>query len=202
MKNPKPAPKAPTLNKPNKTTNPTNTTRRNILLGVGLLLSLILIAFAGVQIRTSNDAQRFEEADKVKASVAAQLSTYLGDNVVSTTEKKECFNTEQGPFDDGRLWCQTAIVVKLKEVTDVNQLAQQFAKMARSIGYDASLEGSNENVRAWFNAEGGIPCSLSIMSDDGNEIGASTRHPFESKDPAFAISCADRAQAKHYPFVE
>ena len=80
---------------------------------LGIVCLGLLIWFIVNAMQTAQDRARFVEVSKEKSQIASRLADSLGDNVVSTREQDECFNTEQGPWDNGYLWCQVATVIAL-----------------------------------------------------------------------------------------
>lgn len=152
------------------------------------------------QIGVNNDRKRFEEASKAKSAIVERLVNYLGDNVESTREQDECFNTEQGPWDNGRLWCQVATVVSLKGDVDYSSVAQQYVEFGHAFGWS---DGSNKPFDgSWIEGSPVIKCQLVYQNSSGKTIGLATLIPFKpSEKVALAMTCADRAQASYYPYV-
>jgi hypothetical protein len=57
--------------------------------------------------------------------------------------------------------------------------------------------------RYWIELPRGVSCHLELKGSEGENFGGATRDPFTEADvPAVAVACADRAKAKHYPYVE
>lgn len=165
---------------------------------------MILVFVILQQVSKQSDARRFAAAQKTKDAVVAELVDYLGDNVVSTRKQNECFNTEQGPYDNGYLWCQTASIVLLRSNVDFMDLSTKFIAVARADGFTAENSDSDSPIaRSWFEFDEGLSCNLSSKDVSGDEHGGATSDPlYQIAPPAFAVSCADRAKAKHYPHVE
>jgi len=178
--------------------------RKNLvwLVGVAIVVLAIIGWFVFEQLAIHNDRLRFEDASNVKTAVVNRLATYLGNNVVSTREQDECFNAEQRPYSNGRLWCQVATVIRLKQDVDYASVAQEYIKFGQASGW---LTGTNEPFTgSWvMKGQNGVKCQLEYQYSDGKQTGlVATRVPFRGVDhTALAIACADRAMASYYPYT-
>lgn len=128
--------------------------------------------------------------------------SYLDKNARSAKEQDECFNTEQGPYNHGRLWCQVATVIGLNKPIDYKNVGEKFLMIANKYGKAFSSKQASDPYFGVIIS--GINCSFDY--DDGNTqhyINAISR-PFENNNtyPVIAISCADHAQSAYYPFTE
>jgi len=144
---------------------------------------------------------RFEDASDVKTAVVNRLVAYLGNNVVSTREQDECFNTEQGPYDNGKLWCQVATVIRLKEDVDYASVGAYYLTIGKSLNLNTS---SDHGLFPSYTitTQNNIRCQLESQDSKGYHDGAAMSIPFNNKDGmALAVTCADRAQAKYYPYT-
>ena len=171
---------------------------------VALLAAIVAIAlFFTIQhmIQARQDAHRFTTLNKQQSAVTDRLIEEVGDKFESSREANICFNTEQGPWDNGHLWCQTATIVQLKGDVDFKKLGEQFVSIARDGGLVAHAVVSYGVPSFWFDAEG-VPCDYGYVSTSGDEVSAGTSDALYNVDPpAFAVACSGRAKAKHYPYV-
>src|SRR5687767_8467584 len=90
------------------------------IVGCAVVLAVLLVAlliFRGVS--HYNDRIWFSSVEKKQSLVSSRLIEYLGTNVSSSKKENICFRTEQGPYDNGRLWCQVTTIIGLK--LDVDQ---------------------------------------------------------------------------------
>jgi hypothetical protein len=188
------------LKKPTARTTPS---RKTLIWLVAATVIVLAIAgwFVFEQLAVHNDRLRFEDAASVKTEVTSRLVTYLGSNVISTREQYECFNAEQGPYDNGKLWCQVATVIRLKRDVDYASVAQQYVKFGQASGW---LTGTNEPFTgSWImKSKDGVKCQLIYRDGADKQVGLAASIPFTGEDHiALAITCADRAQAKYYPYT-
>lgn len=170
------------------------------LVAAAIVLLALIGWFVFEQLAIHNDRLRFEDAANVKTDVTNHLVTYLSDNVISTREQDECFNTEQGPYDNGRLWCQVATVIQLKRDVDYASAAQQYVKFGQASGW---LTGTNEPFTgSWImKSKDGVKCQLIYRDGADKQVGLAASIPFTGEDHiALAITCADRAMAVYYPY--
>lgn len=142
----------------------THDKKRVFILVLAAFVVLTLIGwFVFERLAIHNDRLRFEDASNVKTEVTNRLVTYLGNNVMSTREQDECFNAAQSPYDNGKLWCQVATVIRLKGDVDFSTLGKQFLAMARQEGKAASMSGSGVTQRFWLMSQS-MSCQLSNAS--------------------------------------
>lgn len=176
--------------------------RKKILIFSGGFLALVVV-FAGWQyITIRQDDKRFAAVEQKKHRLAEGLKSELGGVVLASRDKNECFNTEQGPYDNGRLWCQTATIITLKQAVDYQTVARSYIELGRPFGTANALENTLF-PKYYINMSEGLTCQLDYNDPDGKYQGGAMSKPFDDSDkPALAIACADRAKAKHYPFVD
>lgn len=168
---------------------------------LGLVCLGLLIWFSVNAVQIAQDRTRFEEVSKQKSLVASQLAKTLGSNVVSTREHDECFNAEQGPWDNGRLWCQVATVIVLKQDAEFNKVGEAYVAIAQAVGVNPHKSGSGLMARFWYVSKEGTTCNLIAQDGSGQEVGGATSDPFsQNAKPAVAITCADRARGAFYPY--
>lgn len=167
------------------------------------ILSLILLVVGLRQLGKYNDRARYNKAEKEESTIAEQLSKSLEAKVDSKEQRNVCFNTEQGPYDNGKLWCQIATVIKLHADVDFKEVGEQFLAIARSRQHNATSSQNSGVPRYWFDMNEKMSCGLSLITSSGEKYGSSTRKVLSRSDaPAIAISCSDRARARHFPYVE
>jgi len=177
------------------------TANRALLWKAGIFIGLALVLLAVLEITQYMDGLRFVNIDKKKSVIANELSTYLGDNVTSVQNKKECFNTGQGPYDDGYLWCQTSTIFGLKHDIDPQEFGSEFLKASSSFGTGRHATGYGLPLY-FVELTDGSKCYLGIKLASGNEVNGARSDPFYlyPTKPAVAVTCGDRAKAKHYPY--
>ena len=168
---------------------------------IGLCLVLLLATwFIYAQAVRAKDRQRFKEAETVRNQIVEQLAEHLGDNVKEISDHDECFNTEQGPYDNGRLWCQVATSITVEQDVSYKVAGEAFLDAGEDLGlHTKSLSG--DFPRFWAELEGGVTCQLQYRSAKNDDLGGARRITLEDG-PALAVACADRAKAKHYPYTE
>lgn len=175
---------------------------KRVAIITSLLVIIIIIFVAWTANAAWQDSKRFARVEKDGTVVTDKLVARLGNKVVDVQKKKVCFNTEQGPYDNGRLWCQVATVVKLNADVSYDEVGNWFIA---SVQTGKQTPGSSKNYgvqRYWYDSGEGMTCKLSAIDSQGHEAGGSTRVPYDEGDkPAIAIACADRAKAKHYPYI-
>jgi len=176
--------------------------RKNLvwLVGAAIVVLAIIGWFVFEQLAIHNDRLRFEDASDVKTAVVNRLVAYLGNNVVSTREQDECFNAEQRPYSNGRLWCQVATMIRLKEDVDYNLLGMQLSTVAQQEGEVANSSGTGSTERFWLTLKS-MDCGIVMTTSRGVQYGSITKDVLSPIDkPAIAIACADRAMASYYPY--
>jgi hypothetical protein len=184
----------------NKSTKPsTKQKKSNIARNTLLVVVVTVICAVGAyliydQISQRLDESRFSQANTEKQAIANEIINKLG-KPLETEEKNVCYNTEQGPYDNGNLWCRTSAAIYFPKASDVNfDSLQNVIKDAKLFSIDLN--------EALVELNNGIKCSLE------NKTGVVATNPSrrfstnnESKQTILII-CADRAKAKHYPFVQ
>ena len=191
-----------------KNQNSPGTSKKKILVlvGLGLIVALATAFTVTKSISQHNDRLRFAEADKEQSLMVDKLSEYLGDRVMLEDKRNVCFNTEQGPYDNGRLWCQASTIVRLKADVDFVELGNKFVELSGVMGLRSSSSISYGVPTFWFEpsqeTHGKMRCSLGYIGTSGEERSAGAYDVlFGVPPPALAIACADRAKAKHYPYI-
>lgn len=175
-----------------------------VLVGVCLATAAALFWVVSNEIAINQDRARFVNAEHEKTLIVEKLLGSLNGNALSTRDQNECFNTEQGPYDNGRLWCQVATVIKLNSSISFSNIGERYKVAAADLpGTPFYSSGAGLTERFWIVVPRGIPCNLSEISDQGKSYGGPTSNPFTNKDrPAIAITCADRARAAYYTYVQ
>lgn len=188
------------MKKPNqwKTTfNKLSIARKAVILAL-LVISLL----AAWKIPTYMDSRKFDDIEEKKSVIVTGLSAYLGENVMFQKDKDECFDTGQGPYDDGYLWCQTSTVFSLKQDIKAQELGDEFLSVGAQIGKGGVASGYELPL---YNIQlpNGPRCYLGMELSSGEEINGARKNPLDgnSKKPSVAVTCGDRAKARHYPFV-
>lgn len=120
------------------------------------------------------DERKFQNLEKEKNLLATNLVQSLKEPTVSQKKRNICFNTEQGPFDNGRLWCQVSTEILLSTNIDYASLKTNLEKS-------------------------GSGCDVLYKNDQGRKEGSIVSEPLnEPKPPYLIISCSDRAKKAHY----
>jgi hypothetical protein len=146
----------------------------------------------------NQDLNRFTDAKFTQREISSNVIASTTGNVASLSNSDECFKAGQGPYDTGKLWCQTATIVKLKQDVNFSELGKTIIKSART----KELMAGYNNDDYWFRTAQGIDCKYRVKTANRDLLGSVTNDTLYSiEGPAFTIACADRAKAKHYPFV-
>lgn len=174
-----------------------------LILAAGILIAGLggWVAFNHYQ--KTQDRARFSEAETIKADIVKQLQEDLGDKALQVTENNQCFNTEQGPYDEGKLWCQTVSSIQLTEDIDFKQVAERFLEF--NSDRVVSKNTNSNDTQPVFNVmlQGGIICNLVYTTGNGDVFGTMMNTKGKTEDnPSLSLACANRAKAKHYPFTE
>ena len=120
----------------------------------------------------------------------------------SVSEKNECFNTEQGPYDNGKLWCQTASVALLNKDYSYEDIGKIFSETTAVRGLKTSMS-ENYGVKRYSVTASDITCRLSLINRENKLYGGDNYGVLAGVSrPALSVSCADRAKAKHYPYTD
>ncbi len=176
---------------------------KRILIILGVIIILLAAWFIFNAYNRTQDKARFQQAEEVKAQVASELVAYLGDNVTSVSEKNECFNTEQGPFDNGRLWCQASTIIQLNDNIEFISVGSVFLKSDHDLIKESQYGGEGDWLNYTITLHNGIGCNLATITEDGKYTGSARRNVLYGKSNAsVSVACSDRAKAKHYPYSE
>ena len=173
------------------------------ILSLGLLILIIAIFFSWTVISRKRDSARFNSVEVAKQAVVDRMVTQLGPAVRGHSTRNECFNTEQGPYDDGRLWCQTASIVQLHEDIPYDKIGAILQSSAQAEGLKVNTFDARElGKRYVLEMNHGMNCALGYHDAKGIEIDGGVRYVLTLEDaaPALSLSCADRAKAKHYQY--
>ena len=149
------------------------------------------------QVQKQLDKQRFEEADKNKKLVFSQLLKRTGTQPLAVEEKNICYNSEQGPFDKGRLWCQSASAAYFENEIPKTQIYNHFKDILMANNIDSSEASGGQ-----FTGSDNLKCKLFV---DNSQLATSTPYYFSdnpNSKQTIVLVCVDRAQAKHYPYIE
>lgn len=170
-----------------------------VLIALAVLLVLTVALWKVAQFR---DRSWFLGIGAKQALISDGLVEVLGGNVASVEKRNICFNTEQGPYDNGKLWCQIATVIKLRTDIDQEAMGEKFVELAEAAKFAATSSRSYGVPGYWFKVDKDVLCKFSAVSTSGEEISGAVHRPFSEKDvPALAVSCAHRAKAKHYQYI-
>lgn len=95
--------------------------KRNVILPTGALLTVLLVGWAFARQHQRADAiqtqqQRFNTIHSVESSFEKNIKNLLGPSLVNMHEESTCYNTDQGPWDNGELWCGVSVVGNTKEL--------------------------------------------------------------------------------------
>lgn len=165
------------------------------LLGMGIITFYVID-----QLDLARDRHRFEEAKQQKASLVSRISSQLGTNVISVYDNDQCFNSEQGPYNNGRLWCQSASIIRLSGNIDFAAIGATYLSLGKAMGLPVGMNSPFPGY--WLEPIQGLRCQLEYQDDKGGLYGLARRVPFgEGDKSALAIACADRARIAYYPFV-
>lgn len=161
-----------------------------ILVAVFVLLITVVVWFS---ISTNRDAARFQEAEAAKDKVFSAVVAKIGDPI-ATDEKNVCYNSEQGPYDNGRLWCQTASAAYFSfRIADDHMHA---------LYHDAIQSSDVTEVGSDFYGSDDLRCRLETYAGEHAKRPAYYLDENARSSYTVVMSCIDRAKAKHYPFVD
>src|SRR3990167_1194111 len=125
------------------------------------------------------EKKKFQNIEKEKNILVSKLDQYIKNDTVYKRSNNSCFKTEQGPFDNGKLWCQTSTEIAL----------------VKDIDYKVLEESISQNNTS----EDDTKCKLFYKSEEGKEFGSIVRLPKEEpKTPYLIVGCANRAQKAQY----
>lgn len=171
------------------------------LLGLCALFLLMVAVVVISKINERNDRLRFAHAETAKSKIANTLADRLGDNIASVRDRNECFYTEQGPFDRGRLWCQVGTVIELNQEVEYSSIGQEYLQIGRDFGEGRAEGGIFPDYRVDLPEE--MSCHLQFRDVEGNNFGGARKIIFErGEGPVISVTCADRARAMHYPYTD
>lgn len=166
------------------------------LVGV-VIVALSLAWLVQVKISQHYDGQRFAEADKKRQTVFMQLVQRLG-APTKIDDSNVCYNSEQGPFDNGRLWCQIASAAYFRSTLPKTTINEYFREIVEANGYMSTDQRVGELE---FEGEKDLPCELIIYEGPlALEPGFYLQADVHSKQTVI-VRCSDRAKAKHYTYI-
>src|SRR5690606_17724677 len=117
-----------------KTSRRLNKKIGGLLTGITMAAILILGFLLLRTIEIRQDANKFADADRVKQVVFDDLVEKMDKTPTHIVEKDVCYNTEQGPYDNGRLWCQVASAAYFVDKIPKNEIRNNFRDIVRSKG--------------------------------------------------------------------
>jgi hypothetical protein len=164
-------------------------------LAVVLILAVVVVALSFVG--KNNDKQRFVAAHdrgELAVSLLAQSikATPSGEEIKDT-----CYDAEQGPYDNGKLWCQTTAALYYTDVLGAQNIETEMRKIISDQKWDITNSRAS-NVE--FDGGANVPCELNVITDArAQKPGNYLQGDMKAK-TAVILNCADRAKAKHYQF--
>lgn len=167
-----------------------------LLIGIAVAAIVILVLALFNYIQTRRDAHRFVEADRVKQAVFDDVIKELGAIPTHTEEKDVCYNSEHGPWDNGRLWCQVASIAYYSEQIEESAMEGSYKNALRQNGLSGAIAQPGKTV---FYVRD-LPCTLETS------VGTMAVEPAyyfsknNSAKQALIVRCATRAKAAHYPY--
>lgn len=168
------------------------------LISIVALVLLLVAWFAQVRVSQHYDGLRFAEADKKKQIVFDELLNKI-DTPLKIEKKNICYDSEQGPWDNGRLWCQVTSAAYFVEATSEMQIREIFEAVVNNNALRKIETRANGTV---FYGSEDLLCSLTVY--DGllaADPGFYLSDQRDSKQTVI-VRCSDRAKAKHYPYIE
>jgi hypothetical protein len=171
---------------------------RKMLITLIVLGALVLIGvwFLIYTKSINDDKQRFVNANELKNLLLNELIARMG-TPIKKDEINKCYNSEQGPWDDGSLWCGAAAVAYYANEVEENVVLDKFKNVANL----HSIETKLEFRRLEFKTADKLPCYFQVYS---GKFADSPGHGFQvetNTKQTILISCADRALAKHFPYI-
>ncbi|MEK7626358.1 MAG: hypothetical protein AAB423_03350 [Patescibacteria group bacterium] len=138
------------------------------------ILAISILAILGTLVLDKIDERKFQNLEKEKKSLVDSFNKTIGDRRVAENTKNTCFMAEQGPSDDGKLWCQVSTEIILSRNID-------YVSVETNLPKDVSR------------------CDVFYKNDQGKEEGSIVNAPEnEPKHPYLIISCANRARKPHF----
>jgi len=166
------------------------------VLKVGVIVLVLLAVCLGFWWGNRHlDGRRFAEADRKAHAVLTSLVQSIGAPIHSESSKV-CFNTEHGPWDDGRLWCQVAAVAFFALETPPTSIDNAFTQVVEANNLQlvdkraASLE---------FLGSDNLPCEVEFNTSESAKHPAYYLPSNQDAKQVLVVRCSDRAKAQHYP---
>jgi hypothetical protein len=223
--------KATTVKKNNSVHSWPKLSRRNTLISFGILIVLTLIGWIIVRQHQRANAiqtqqQRFNTIHSVERSFETNVKSLLGTSLVDIYEESRCYNTNQGPWDNGELWCGVSVVGDTKELPSTVASSQGAWDTITQVDTVAHNEVAKSGV-SYYSPEwspGGPKSGDSLSYDDffylygkkalnngtemrcditGNKFSDSVIANGASGKPkqfSFKFSCDQRSFKTFYPF--
>lgn len=179
------------------------TSKSVLMWRVGIVVAVVLTLATIWKIPQYLDGLRFADMDKKKSTIVDELSINLGHSIYSRRDVKECFNTGEGPYDNGYLWCQTSTIFVLKNDVSKNEIGTGFLRAGASVG---QALGSEDGDISYYliKLSDETTCHMSGKFESGEEFNGARRNPIDDgmQPPVIAVSCGNKAKAKHYPYID
>lgn len=169
-----------------------------LLTGITMAAILILGFLLLRTIEIRQDANRFAEADRIKQAVFDDLIKAIGITPIQIEEKNVCYNSEQGPYDDGRLWCQVASAAYFADLTPQEDIVERFKAAVTGRSYNLLTNGSGDFA---FRVAG-MSCGLYVYDDILAVVPGYYLPENALSKQTVIVRCSDRAKAKHYPYID
>ncbi len=168
-----------------------------VLLGI-VLTTTTLLAYS--RYAQHQDAEKFQQAQGQKTQVFSAIVDSLGD-VYKKEEKNVCFQSEQGPYDNGKLWCQVSSAAYFKRPISESEIKDIYEKTVRQDPMNQKyFQLSTFQEKAQKNQK--KICGMETWSGEDASTTPYFFSDIDSSKTTIIIKCADRAKAKHYPFVD
>jgi hypothetical protein len=173
--------------------------RRKATLAVfGILIVFLAGGLLYKQNLENQDLNRFNLAQSEQRAVTEALSN----NLTGIIDKKEiniCFNNEQGPFSNGRLWCRVSAALYFSKEISENDLYRQLQELSIKLNLSTKQTPKQSNTKLFWDK--GVGCKIeSYNGIAATSPGGRFLNNANSRQ-TILIVCEDRAKAKHYPFV-
>jgi len=173
--------------------------KKKKIVTIAVVSVLVLIGlFTRDFVQDKLDTQRFAQAEASKNTAFTALINGLS-GIIRTETQQRCYNSERGPYDNGRLWCEVSSVAYLDNVIPESDLEQKLKGIIQTENWSAT---NKRAAKVEFEGARDLVCEMLVY--DGNlatEPGYSLPNEPRSKQTVI-VTCADRAKAKHYPYID
>lgn len=126
-----------------------------------LIVVLVLIGTVGIvaykRLKDRKNTEYFNELSIRTNNYYKEQAGLLGLENSEDDIIRRCYRTEQGPFNNGRLWCGISVSKKLAVKPDQSSLQNMLQKIDLSLkaqGFQVSLSGSRDNLTSGFILDG------------------------------------------------